>query len=109
MLVNVDPNSNISSATDSILGVSHLHRDKKSSSLDANIKGYILEKYDNEKLGSSATEDSSIVTTSILSSFRKNNDYMQKVTVVSVRFQTLLSCNASHLPENKVTNESDVA
>ena len=30
-----------------------------------------------------------------------------KVTVGSVRFQTSLSCNASHLPENKVTNESD--
>ena len=58
-----------------ILFSESLHRDKKSSSLDANIKGYILEKYDDEKLGSSATEDSSIVTTSILSSFRKNNEF----------------------------------
>ena len=57
-----------------ILFSESLHRDKKSSSLDANIKGYILEKYD-EKLGSSATEDSSIVTTSIISSFRKNNEF----------------------------------
>ena len=64
--------------------------------------------YDNENLGSSATEDSSL--RSILPSFRKNNEFQiphAKVTVGSVRFQTLLSCNASHLPENKVTNESD--
>mgnify|MGYP000235328190 CR=1 FL=1 len=61
MLVTVDPNSNISSATDSILIVSLPW--EKSSSLYADIKGSsgTFEMYD-ENLGSSATEDSSIVT-----------------------------------------------
>ena len=67
--------------------------------------------YDNENLGSSATEDSSIVTFDSLFVSKEqrisNTTCNAKVTVGSVRFQTLLSCNASHLPENKVTNESD--
>ena len=62
VLVTVDPNSNISSATDSILVVSSPWG--KSSSLHADIKGSsaTLEMYDDENLGSSATEDSSTVT-----------------------------------------------
>ena len=53
--------------------------------------------------GSSATEDSSIVTFDSLLVLKEH----AKVTVGSVRFQTSLSCNASDLSENKVTNESD--
>ena len=60
--------------------------------------------YDDENLGSNATQDSSIVT---FDSLFVSKEQRILATVGSVRFQTLLSCNASHLPENKVTNESD--
>ena len=60
--------------------------------------------YDDENLGSSATEDSFIVT---FDSLFVSKEQRILATVRSVRFQTSLSCNASHLPKNKVTNESD--
>ena len=57
--------------------------------------------YNNKSLGSSTSEDSSIVT---FDSPLVLKDQRILVSVRSVRFQTSLSCNASHLPENKVSD-----
>ena len=74
MLVNVGPNSKISSPTDSVLVVSSPSENSSSNDIDADIKGSsaTLEMYDDEKLGSSATEDSSIVTFDSLFDSKEN-------------------------------------
>ena len=62
--------------------------------------------YDDENLGSSATEDSCIVTFDSLFVWKEQRNLNTTWQSNRWKCKFQVSCNASHLPENKVTNES---